>query len=281
MIMKLQTILAFFLSFYCSSALKLNLMREEPWDETVGLMDPYLNLDGGKNEIMPSSQPWLSIDEEFLHDFRTGSRDRNKKKFHWMRAGKSGSTAVRNFLKNGGCGSVVIHFHDFGSNMLQPSAKSFMVLRNPIERFVSAWAHMKARSGSLKFIIDENYNTQSLFESPLTLARALNESPRVHDFFIKPHAQPGYKQWQHVLVIWPYSYYANKNTLFACLPNLWTDIATILHKNVPGCKVTDYEMRYNAHGSEYDHSWVNNHQLRGLVSKFFSKDVALWNAKCS
>jgi len=259
------------------------LEAREPDNEIVLSMDKYM--EDSDNDIM------LSMDKEWMNDFHK-QQSKNEvlqdvSHFHWMRAGKSGTTSLCNFLtqkqKHGQCSSIKLHFHDVGSSNLNSSAKSFMVLRNPVERFVSFWNHMKVRLNTLHYSFDIHYTKESMFESPLTLARALNESTGTHDFFIKPHAKPGVNEWIHVIVTWPYKFYANENTQFACLPNLWTDLAKILDKEVPGCRIDDYKLHANAHSgsqNDYDHSWVENDELQNLVTKLYSEDVALWKTHC-
>jgi len=199
---------------------------------------------------------------------------------HYLRIPKTGSSSFILMLQQAWrthpeeCKHVVLHIHhgytadDFAQNEPKQDV-GFVVLREPVERFVSQVFHLQRELGLSQF---------PQLETPVTWGNALLQDSSLHDSFFS-HGQSKFAL--HHAIPWKQSTYASSDILKACLPSMVSDIQAILDEHAPGCKL-DSEVHANEDPTpDEELSWRNDPQVIELAKKLYPEDFVIWQDSCA
>lgn len=127
-----------------------------------------------------------------------------RKKLHFIHIGKTGGTAIKEALKYHKTAPyyiapkyvILLHKHEFRLKDIPPGEKAFFFLRDPVDRFISAFSDRK-RMGMPRYNSpwgEEETKAFSRFPSPEELALALGSS----DPGLRNHAEKAMRSIYHV-----------------------------------------------------------------------------------
>lgn len=220
---------------------------------------------------------------------------RHPERLNFLRISKSGSSSFKEMFaecheKSENCRNVAIHFHNVLARDLAPESKSFVILREPVGRFVSQWAHLKVHLWQCTDIgiVTKDFLNDTL-ATPISWGQRLLKDKKAHAAFMARDPANFHKECAHSLIAWPQSDYVNENTQVACLPSMTSDIREIFDKdvNVTGCPLgkeettnsREDELRNGLDGDEYQ-EWPENHDVQALARKLYPEDFRLWEKHC-
>lgn len=166
-----------------------------------------------------------------------------------------------------------------------PGVRTFTILREPCERFMSQWAHLHGyvESGSdwkktpCNVHGDEHSKLMKALQTPWSFAKALQKSPTLREMFLAPEPMKFFQRCLMSALGYKQSNFVSGNTSVACLPTMWNDLKHILHSNV--------NTRDCVLPPEVDENMNNvtepDRDLCKLVKDIYSEDVKLWNEHCA
>ena len=216
---------------------------------------------------------------------------------HYMRPAKTGGTSLVSMLEaakkataNGShsadyCAPLRIHGHLSVHAALRPGMKSFAVLREPCERFVSIHSFIR-RPEAIRLHPSDAVHQLA---SPRSWAELLLRS-RSYRMLWEYHGTPtrllALGQTESHVVPWKQSTYVGNATLVACLPQMWRDVQRILDGHAPGCRLKSEVHRNhyvppNASASLASERMREDPSLCQLVARLYPEDVRLWQQHCA
>ncbi len=196
---------------------------------------------------------------------------------NYLAIAKTGSTSLNIAIKEAQaaghqCDDIKVRFHHFTALRLRRRQKdftdppSFVVLREPCERFVSIYYHLKT------FRLPKNdpiHTTTSAREWGLLILR--NASMRSTFLY---HGQMKIPPHHHPMVAWQQAAYVSPATRVACLPKLQEDVTRILNTSVPGCILPKF-----GHANVRNHTAPNEEDC-DVAARLYHEDFEIWRAHC-
>jgi hypothetical protein len=196
---------------------------------------------------------------------------------NYLQIAKTGSTSLNIAIKEAQaaghqCDDIKVRFHHFTALNLRRRQKdftdppSFVVLREPCERFVSIYYHLKT------FRLPKNdpiHTTTSAREWGLLILR--NASMRSTFLY---HGQMKIPPHHHPMVAWQQAAYVSPATRVACLPKLQEDVTRILNTSVPGCILPKF-----GHANVRNHTAPNEEDC-DVAARLYHEDFEIWRAHC-
>mmetsp|Transcript_25466 Transcript_25466/g.78391 ORF Transcript_25466/g.78391 Transcript_25466/m.78391 type:complete len:272 (-) Transcript_25466:194-1009(-) len=202
---------------------------------------------------------------------------------HFLRVAKSGSSTSISLLKKAKelhaaeCEKLVVHtdHHDV-RDLGPPHAQTFVVLREPCERFISQFAHLQ--------VMLPKY--MSAWKTPLDFMNALRTNATVHArFFYEAKKNTNAIESRHDRVQWAqvtYLYASPDKTQYfqrshvACLPTLEADLDRIVRGFFPDCVIPPLDEPLN--GRSYD--FIKTDDLCRGVYDLYQEDVVAYHTFC-
>lgn len=174
---------------------------------------------------------------------------------------------------------------------VNPAIVNYVVLRDPRDRFVSQFYHLKRKfhEGAAE-LRDYNFDEGD----PIKFGNALLNDNALHRRYFWDGRLVGEgmmavatKPIEHHDITWKQSYYVKDNTEFACLPTISEDTQRIWNKYAPGC-VANFSMACNvgekALGDEDiddEQSFREKDEVRELTERLYPEDWKLWEKHCA
>lgn len=139
---------------------------------------------------------WLSLKQRWR---RLVMRIRGRRPVHFIHVGKTAGTAVKNALEplvSAGHYEVFLHPHRVKLHHIPRGEKVFFVLRDPVDRFVSAF-YSRKRQGMPRVYSPWNADEREAF-SRFGTANQLAEALSSADAEEREHARKAMRRMQHV-----------------------------------------------------------------------------------
>lgn len=208
---------------------------------------------------------------------------------HYMKTGKSGSTTTQELVKQlhdtqSACKPLeMMNDHTITADDMQVGQKSFVVLRDPVYRFVSLVAHYQRWC-------EHKAAWQGWIKDPFTLGKAMLTEPafRYNVSHHKHDDDVSYGNYygvgvDHIAVSWPYSVYINKDTTILCLETMEEGMQRMLDKLLPGCSLPhDADRRNEAPPADQakEDAWAKNPEVVNLARQVYHDDIELFKKHC-
>lgn len=224
-------------------------------------------------------------DENTNTDKDALSQNHGKPLLNYMRISKTGSTTLIDALTRAkkaspaACSPLRIHNHDVTADVLatlqnstHPSIyTSFVVLREPCQRFASIYSHLKVHLPK----DDSIYQTRT----PEQWGRLLLRNSSLRNSFLYHGAREAV---MHHRIPWQQSAYVSNTSMVACLPSMFADVQRFLNDFARGCT-----MHVHVNGTK-SHTVKNrlmhppcSSKCCEIASILYAEDVSLWNRRCA
>jgi len=216
--------------------------------------------------------------------------------YHNLRIPKCGSTAMVYAFK--ACHEHVeddfikFHFHTTFLEDLsaEKQQRTFTVMREPADRFVSQWNHMvsvmplecgKYLNGTG---IQSKYD--EFLKSPITWAQALIKDQDMNQKFLHRTQSdskkfPFFEQCKTSMVMWPQSNYVSKggHQDVGCLgKTAYSTASQVLKKAGSSCEIKEQDANHKCNDCNMG---VDMDELIPLVKELYPEDSQLWDMYCS
>mmetsp|Transcript_12359 Transcript_12359/g.29013 ORF Transcript_12359/g.29013 Transcript_12359/m.29013 type:complete len:327 (-) Transcript_12359:83-1063(-) len=205
---------------------------------------------------------------------------------HFLRIAKTGSTGLLKIMhaakdrSEGACASVVTH--QGHGRTYNPDWTSFVIIREPCERFASIFEHMKAVLPEVRI-----FSNAEAWGLHMLANRSYFDE---FQFITQPGDQYGHAphRTMHHMVPWaqaayiegpPWSKAVAKHPNFVgCLPTLHKDVQRILDHYAPGCDLGAANKTARENVRQYNRTF--NPGLCKTVRELYPRDFELYDAHC-
>mmetsp|Transcript_2114 Transcript_2114/g.6002 ORF Transcript_2114/g.6002 Transcript_2114/m.6002 type:complete len:251 (+) Transcript_2114:241-993(+) len=202
---------------------------------------------------------------------------------NYLRIAKSGSSSVVLQLRwmngtNPKCHGLRMNRHETLARHMPPGSANFAVLREPCERFVSMYDHLRYNRRNERILRQKD---------AMTWAILLRDDPEEREFWLNTFKRVEDDE----AISWPQTAYVGNDTKTACLPTLREDLWAILDDALPGCatkqlnqlavnRVRVFGRRTDRGKREVGHTVQQTPALCSVVNEVYADDVRLWRSRC-
>jgi len=207
---------------------------------------------------------------------------------NYLRIAKSGSSSVVLQLRwmngtNPKCHGLRMNRHETLARHMPPGSANFAVLREPCERFVSMYDHLRYNRRNERILRQKD---------AMTWAILLRDDPEEREFWLNTFKRVEDDE----AISWPQTAYVGNDTMTACLPTLRADVQGILDRVLPGCVLPPVATlnrvkrrpsdrrrpgaRRRRTSAKHAHTVKPSPELCSVVNEVYADDARLWRSRC-